>query len=465
MLLTLTTTAMPATDLGFLLHKNPSRLHAFDVSFGKAFVFYPEASDERCTAALLLDLDPVGLVRGRRGTAGEGRTLEQYVNDRPYVASSFLSVAIGELFGTALSGRCKERPELAEQALPFEVHIPVLPCRGGEALLLRLFTPLGYEVDVTTHALDAQRPDWGRSRYLSVTLRAQRRICELLAHLYVLIPVLDDEKHYWVGDAEVDKLVRRGEGWVAAHPERELIANRYLRHRRNLTREALAQLLGEELPAVENADKGQEKEASLEQGLSLQERRIQTVLTTLEGAAARRVIDLGCGEGQLLRALFKRKSFEEIVGVDVSPRALEIAHERLRMERMTEKERARIKLVHGSVLYRDKRFAGFDAAALVEVIEHLDPPRLNACERTVFEFARPNTVVVTTPNSEYNVKFDGLPTGQFRHKDHRFEWTRAEFSRWAEDVAARFGYRVIMSSIGDEHPVVGAPTQMAVFTR
>lgn len=465
MLLTLTTTATPATDLGFLLHKNPTRLHSFEVSFGKAFVFYPEATDTRCTAALMLDLDPVGLVRGRRGSSGEGRTLDQYVNDRPYVASSFLSVAIGELFGTALSGRCKERPELAEQALPFEVHIPVLPCRGGEALLRRLFEPLGYKIDVTTHALDAERPDWGRSRYLSVTLRVQRKMCELLAHLYVLIPVLDDEKHYFVGDAEVDKLVRRGEGWVASHPERELIANRYLRHYRSLTREALAQLLGDELPAVENADKGQEKEASLEQGMSLQERRISTVLQTLEQAGAHRVIDLGCGEGQLLRALLKRKSFEEIVGVDVSPRALEIAYERLHIERMTEKERARIKLLHGSVLYRDKRFAGFDAAALVEVIEHLDLPRLHACERTVFEFARPNTVIVTTPNSEYNVKFEGLPAGQFRHKDHRFEWTRAEFSRWANDVAQRFGYSVNLSHVGDEDPIVGAPTQMAVFSR
>src|SRR5438477_4510733 len=132
MLLTLTTTAAPATDLGYLLAKNPARLHTFDLTFGKVHVFYPEASPERCTAALLLDVDPVGLVRGRHGPAGEGGALEQYVNDRPYVASSFLSVAIARVLGSALAGRSRERPELAETPLPLEAHVAAVPCRGGE---------------------------------------------------------------------------------------------------------------------------------------------------------------------------------------------------------------------------------------------------------------------------------------------------------------------------------------------
>jgi Hen1-like subunit of RNA repair complex len=123
MLLTITTTHSPATDLGYLLHKNPGRIHSFDLSFGQAHVFYPEAREDRCTAALLLDVDPIGLVRGRRGPAGEGAMLEQYVNDRPYVASSFMSVAISRVFGTAMSGRSKERPDLAERELPFQVKI------------------------------------------------------------------------------------------------------------------------------------------------------------------------------------------------------------------------------------------------------------------------------------------------------------------------------------------------------
>jgi len=187
MLLTLTTTAAPATDLGYLLAKNPARLHTFDLAFGKAHVFYPEATPERCTAALMLEVDPVGLVRGRQGPAGEGGALEQYVNDRPYVASSFLSVAIARVLGSALGGRSKDRPELAQQAIPLEARVSVLPCRGGEGFLRRLFEPLGYEVAAQQHPLDETNPDWGSSRYFSVTLRATKRLADLLTHLYVLV--------------------------------------------------------------------------------------------------------------------------------------------------------------------------------------------------------------------------------------------------------------------------------------
>src|SRR3712207_77353 len=155
MLLTITTTHAPATDLGYLLHKNPARLQSFDLTFGRAHVFYPEASAERCTAALLLDVDPVGLVRNRRGgPAGEGFALEQYVNDRPYAASSFLSVAIARVFGSALAGTSKERPDLARTPIPLTARLSVLPCRGGEGFLRRLFEPLGYAVAATHHPLD-----------------------------------------------------------------------------------------------------------------------------------------------------------------------------------------------------------------------------------------------------------------------------------------------------------------------
>lgn len=466
MLLTVTSTTAPATDLGYLLHKSPFRAHAFDLTFGKAHVFYPEAEDGRCTVALLLEVDPIGLVRGRRGPGGEGRTLEQYVNDRPYVGSSFLSVAIAEVFGSALAGRSKERPELAARELPLEARLSVLPCRGGEAFLRRLFEPLGYQVSAQPHALDEVNLDWGPSRYFTVTITGRKRLCDLLTHLYVLVPVLDDDKHYWVGDDEVDKLVRRGEGWLATHPERDLIARRYLKHQRSLARQALEQLMAEELPAADDVQAAHaEEEAAIEKRLTLNEERIGTVIAALKHSGARRVLDLGCGEGQLVRALLKEKSFDEIVGVDVSHRALEIASDRLRLERMPEKQQERITLLHGSLMYRDQRLAGYDAAAVVEVIEHLDPPRLAAFERAIFEFARPGTVIVTTPNAEYNVKFESLPAGHLRHKDHRFEWSRAEFETWARRVAGRFGYTVRFVAVGVDDPEVGPPTQMGVFAR
>ncbi len=466
MLLTITTTHKPATDLGYLLRKNPARVQSFNQSFGVAHVFYSEATADRCTAALLLEVDPVGLVRNRRGPAGQGRSLEQYVNDRPYVASSFLSVVIADVFSSAMAGNSKERPELAAAAIQLKATLSVLPCRGGEEFLRRLFEPLGYTVTAKKYPLDDRFAEWGESPYFTVTLEGRLRLHELLTHLYVLIPVLDNDKHYWVGDDEVAKLLRHGEGWLVSHPEREHITARYLKHRRSLIKEALAQLVDAEDPTVEETeDCHAQEEAQVEARISLNEQRLGTVLAALKGSGARRVLDLGCGEGKLLQVLLKERQFEEVVGMDVSYRALEIAKDRLNLDRLAEMQRRRIRLLHGSLMYRDKRLAGFDAAAVVEVIEHLDPPRLAAFERVVFERARPATIVLTTPNVEYNLKWETLPAGKFRHKDHRFEWTRSEFKSWAEGIAARFGYNVRFLPVGPEDPVLGSPTQMAVFTR
>jgi len=465
MLLTITTTHRPATDLGYLLHKSPNRVHTFAMPFGSAHVFYPAATEDRCTAALLLEVDPVGLVRGRKGPAGEQRALEQYVNDRPYVASSFLSVVLSRVLGAALAGRSKERQQLVETPLPLEARLSVLPCRGGEAYLRRLFESLGYEVEASGHALDSSNLDWGNSRYFTVTLRAEKRLQDLLTHLYVLVPVMDDDKHYWVGDDEVEKLLRHGEGWLSAHPEKESIARRYLKHRRGLVREALARLVEEEDAESEADDSKQAEEAALEARLSLNDQRLQAVIAALSEQGASRVLDLGCGEGKLLRELLRERRFAEIVGMDVSYRALEIAQERLGLDRMGENQRKRIQLIHGSLMYRDKRLSGYDAATVVEVIEHLDAPRLAAFERAVFEFARPGAIVVTTPNVEYNVLFPTLPAGQRRHRDHRFEWTRAEFQAWADRNASRFGYAVRFLPVGPVDPNLGSPTQMAVFAR
>lgn len=461
MLLTLRTTHVPATDLGYLLHKHPDRLQSFELSFGKAHVFYPEATDEACTAALLLDVDPVGLVRGR-GSSSEGGALDQYVNDRPYVASSFLSVALARVLGAALGGRSQSRQELADSRIPLEARIAVVPCRGGEGFLRRLFEPLGYAVTAEPQALEAE----GESAYFTVTLRAVCRLSELLTHLYVLIPVLDAHKHYYVDEAEVEKLLRHGEGWLASHPERDLIARRYLRNRKSLVRAAIDRLVGEDEPEAEAAEVSRDaEEAALEKQVSLNEQRLGQVEDVLAASGARRVLDLGCGEGKLLRRLLADPRYEEIVGIDVSWRALEIAGDRLRLDELPLRQRERIRLLHGSLMYRDLRIAGFDAAAVVEVVEHLDPPRLAAFERVLFEFARPGTVVLTTPNAEYNVQWESLPAGHFRHRDHRFEWTRKEFRAWAGRLAARSGYAVRFLPVGEEDAAVGPPTQMAVFTR
>jgi 3' terminal RNA ribose 2'-O-methyltransferase Hen1 len=459
MLLTLRTTHQPATDFGYLLHKHPQQVQTREFSFGSATVFYPEAGAEACTLAVLLSVDPVGMVRGKS-------TEDQYVNDRPYVASSLLSVVLARWFNAALGGRCEKMPELATQALPLEARLAVVPCRGGESFVRAVFEPLGYEVEATRHELDESLPALGASRLFTVTLRAKLRLAELLTHLYVLVPVLDDRKHYWVGDDEVDKLLRHGQGWLDAHPAREAIVARYLAHQRGLVRDAIARLTAEEEPEEERAAaRKDEHEASLERKISLHERRLDLVFEVLKESGATRVLDLGCGEGKLLRRLLADPQFADIAGMDVSGRALDLAESRLKLDRLPARQRERIRLIHGSLMYRDRRLAGYGAAAVVEVIEHLDPPRLHAFERVLFEVARPATIVLTTPNGEYNVKWPALPAGRFRHPDHRFEWTRAEFRHWAEGVAARFGYAVTLRPVGDDDPEVGPPTQMAVFAR
>jgi len=466
MLMTLTSTHGMATDIGFLLRKNPARPQSFSLSFGKAHVFYPEATPERCTVALLVEVDPVGLVRNRRGPSGEGGALEQYVNDRPYAASSFLSVTIAEVFSSALAGKSKERPELADTPLPLRVTFSALPCRGGEEFLRKMFEPLGYTVSANRLPLDEKFPDWGESSYFHVELSARLPLQQLLSHLYVLVPVLDNDKHYWVGDDEVEKLLRHGEGWLASHPERDAITRRYLKHQRSLVDDALAQLVDESEPNPDAvAEANALEEEAVEQTISLNEQRLGSVLAALKSTGAVRVLDLGCGEGRLLQALLKEKQFAEIVGMDVSHRALEIASDRLHYDRLPPMQKVRIRLLHGSLIYRDQRLAGFDAAAVVEVIEHLDSARLAAFERVLFECARPKSIVITTPNQEYNVKWETLPAGKFRHRDHRFEWTRSEFQAWANGVATRFGYNVRFLPVGPDDLAVGSPTQMGIFER
>jgi len=463
-LLTISTTHEPATDLGYLLHKHPDRFQTFDLSFGQAHVFYPQVGPKRCTAALLLDVDPVGMVRGK--TAAPSFLLGQYVNDRPFVASSFMSTAIAQMFGSAMSGKCKDRPELVTMPIPLMARIDVLPVRGGEGFVHNLFEPLGYTVEAVRHALDERFPDWGESPYYSVTISGVTTLSDLLTHLYVLIPVFDNSKHYFVGEDEIEKLLAKGEGWLARHPEKEQITRRYLKHRTSLFREALARLVDEETPEIiDEQSQARRQEKALEKALSLNEQRHGTVLAALRASGARNVLDLGCGEGKLLRELVKDRQFERIVGLDVSIRTLESAQKCLKLDQLPERQTERIQLLHGSLMYRDKRLEGFDAAALVEVIEHLDPPRLAALERVVFEFARPKVVVLTTPNRDFNVMWESLPAGKFRHPDHRFEWTRTEFREWANRVAQANGYSVRFLAIGPEDQTAGSPTQMGVFER
>ncbi|YCM42341.1 3' terminal RNA ribose 2'-O-methyltransferase Hen1 [Verrucomicrobiaceae bacterium 227] len=458
MLLSITNTGPNAADLGYLLHKNPANVNTTSLAFGEATVFYPESPENECTAVLLIEVDPIALVRSK-GARQAGWALGQYVNDRPFTASSFLSTAISRVYGTALNGTCQKRPELVAEELDLTARIPTLPAPAGLEQLKRIFAPLGYEITSQSAELDPNFPDWGESPYHDVTLRKKTTLQSLLQHLFVLIPVLDRQKHYWVGDEEIEKLLAKGRDWLQDHPERDWIVTRYLKFQRGLTREALARLAPE--PEVEEEETA---ESEVEKKISLHSVRLDRVTDLVKSLTPASVLDLGCGEGKLLYRLLKKTSIPKITGMDVDSRSLEIAQERL-VTRPRGKYDKRLTLIQGSLIYRDTRLSGHDVATLVEVIEHLDSPRLDALSRVVFECARPQHIIITTPNIEYNVLFEGMKPGQLRHRDHRFEWTRAEFQEWSQKVGETHGYQVTFEPLGEEDPTHGAPSQLAHFSQ
>ncbi len=442
-----------ATDLGFLLHKHPDHLHVRSSSAGDITIFFSETTPSRATAVLHLEVDPISLVRGKNKQS-DG-LLAQYVNDRPFVASSFLSVAMTKAFAQSMAGKSKDRQALADRALPFEIRIVPVALSGDLDLVKRLFEPLGYRVATP----DTDGP------IIDLRLSATLPLGDVLRHLYVLVPVLDNFKHYYVSEDEIDRLLAKGEGWLSAHPEKEIITRRALKHRRSLMNMALARL-EESLPQDDEPEDAPkvEPEEQLEKPLRLHDLRLDSVADVLRDHSVTSVLDLGCGEGKLMARLIKERGLNRIVGVDASVRTLELAHRKLRLHQAGDAKAARVALQMGSLTYGDRRWHGFDAATLVEVIEHIEPHRLSALALSLFGDARPGLVVVTTPNREYNALFEGLPHGKLRHPDHRFEWTRAEFEDWATKVAEEHGYAASFAPLGPLDDTHGAPSQMAVFT-
>ncbi|MEM6341004.1 MAG: 3' terminal RNA ribose 2'-O-methyltransferase Hen1 [Pseudomonadota bacterium] len=443
-----------ASDLGFLLHKHPDYMHTRATTAGEVTIFFSEKSQNRSTAVMHLEVDPVGLVRGK-SQQSDG-LLSQYVNDRPFVASSFLSVAMGRAFAQTMAGKSKDRQALADRALPFEIRVVPVALSDDLDLFKRLFEPLGYTILSPSEVCKEQVVD--------LRLSATQRLADILKHLYVLVPVLDNFKHYYVSEEEIDKLLAKGEGWLSAHPEKELITRRALKHRRSLMNMALARL-EETVPQHEEQEDGPKlkPEEQLEKPLRLHALRLDTVAEVLGQNNITSVLDLGCGEGKLILRLIKERGLARIVGVDASVKTLEAAHRKLRLGQAGDVMAERVTLQMGSLTYGDRRWQGFDAATLVEVIEHIEPHRLSALVLSLFADARPRMVVMTTPNREYNVLFEGLKDGKLRHPDHRFEWTRAEFESWANMVADEHGYSVIFAPLGPVDDTHGGPSQMAVF--
>ena len=509
-MLTITTTHEPATDLGYLLHKHPGKVQEFSLAFGTAHVFYPEATEQRCTAALLMEVDPVRLTRGN-GSGQPGQFLQDYINDRPYAAGSHLSVAIAQVYRTAMAGRCDAMPELAAKPIPLRARVCSVRARYGPELMERFLKPLGYEIETSTLPMDPEFPEWGESHLHNLVIESgERTLSELLRHLYVLLPrtgqpeaLLDrpgrtgeDAAHGGglareppgAGDnlealpgvpARVDPAGPGATGGGRLRGRGHRSGNRSREQSRERTKGQKRKSRPPEIPEGENsADAGAGEappepelaaaaaritESVLEKPMGLHAQRIQAVREEVEAAGARSVLDLGCGDGKLLQELVKLPGIR-LTGLEVSGRHVGTAQRKLRSQAAGPGDQERLKVLHGSLIYQDPRMDGHDAAVAMEVIEHIDPSKLEAFEEVVLGSARPGTLIVTTPNVEYNVLFENMEA-RFRHRDHRFEWTRAEFQQWAEDAAGRRGYAVRFRGIGPGHEAHGCPTQMAVFKR
>lgn len=462
MLLTITYEGEHTQELGYLLHKNPERAQQFELSYGKAYVFYPEVSDTRTTAALLLDIDPLDLARGKVGSKDGG--LFDYVNDRPYASTSFMSTAIVRVFGTAMNGRCDKRQELADTPLKLTATLSSLKDNGDTELAKEMFGPLGYEVKTQRTKLDDSFPEWGISPYIDLTISGTVKLSELLNHIYVLIPVFDKQKHYYISEDEIQKLLDHGEGWLADHPYKEKITRRYFTARKSYARKALDILLSDDMIETESAEEAENTEEK-EERTPLNTQRMETVKNAVLASGASSVIDLGCGECRLTSLLLNEQQIKKVTACDVSVAELEKAAQRLHLDRMQPYRRNKLTLIQASLTYRDKRFEGYDCACVIEVIEHIEPMRIPAFERAVFEFAAPRTVILTTPNREYNANYEHMQENTLRHGDHRFEWTREEFRAWTEHICEKFGYTCKISGIGDADENLGSPTQMGVFTK
>lgn len=453
----LLTIAANHTELGYLLHKHPDKLHSIDLSIGQAHIFYPEHNQLVSKVALLLDIDAIALIKSRKSKS-KGFAMEHYVNDRPYVAASFMSVALSKAFSTAMNGRCNKRPALVNQKMDLEINISVIAApKGGEILIRKLFEPLGYKVELVQHELDEVFTSWGMSKYFSVKLSINSILKSVLQHLYVLLPVLDNDKHYFVSDHEIEKLKDKGGEWLKQHPHKEQIINRYLINLKSLSKKAMYSLNGEEEPIAIDDEPSYKP-------INLHQQRLAIVLEELKNSNAKSVLDLGCGEGKLLKLLLKEKQFEKITGLDISYAQLLRAKDKLHYDDLAPRLKEKLSIIQGALTYKDKRMEGYDAAVLVEVIEHMEEDRLDGFEKVVFQHAKPSMVLITTPNKEYNVLYEGMTDQQMRHDDHRFEWSRKEFQEWANGVAEKYNYKVNFKSIGELSESCGAPSQMGIFS-
>lgn len=451
MLLTLRVTGPHAADLQVLLDKSPDKLHSTSLPLGVVHVFFPEASPDAATVALLVNVDAVAW------SSNESPAGFALAN------AATLSAAIAHVFSMALAARSPARPDLVTAMLPIEVRLSSFAVSRGTDDARALFAPLGYDVEVTEDALVESSTTQEHLVRHSVRLTKLAPLYEVLSHMYVLGPIVDDHAADPVLTAEREALLLHAEGAARGHPLAERITQAYAMRRTSETSAAVERLLvADSLGAPTNAD-------ATNVPTLLDDARIDAIVYELREVAAQSVVDLGCGDGKLLARLVREKALTRIVGLDVSYRLLDAASARMKLDRRGTKKSERLELLHGSLFYADSRLRGFDAAVLADVLQHVAADRLGDIEHVVFHDAQPKTIIVMMNGSGVwgagSRRLPEAPNAQPAREQSAptdpHAWSTNQFDAWASGVSERCGYRVRLLSIGSSH----LPTRMAVFSR
>ncbi|MGE6488602.1 3' terminal RNA ribose 2'-O-methyltransferase Hen1 [Paenisporosarcina sp. NPDC076898] len=431
--------------ISYLLSKNPNNLYERNHKGHLVRLFYSKFTETELEVTIFVTPDPIELVKNNSNSYD----ITHYINDREFAVSSIFCSFIRSALGTALNGQPKEE-HLMWVNHPFSFNFefgPVVSSLSDEKLM-NLFEPIGYEVTINRPEIEYSFPIKTKSsaRYLSI--KGMKTLQEGLRHLFVLIPVIDNYKHYFIDEKEIEKLERYGEGWLDQHPLRDLIYRQALRFK-------------EIYSLVENSSKDEKKVEPVKK-VRLNELRYEKIVNTVSQMKPRSVIDFGSGEGKLSVQLGFVEGITEILAVEPSEAASLKALERF--NKVKNKEKFVIpELLWGSLFYYDERLKDKDVIILCEVIEHIDETRLPKAMDTLLDDYQPPALIITTPNREYNELYD--MEEHLRHNDHRFEWTRAEFRQWCTERNHSNDYELQFDGIGEEHASHGFPTQMCIFKR
>lgn len=445
MQLTIRATGENVKAISHLLSKNPNNLYERNHKGHLVRLFYSEFTEERVEVTIFVTPDPIELMQKGSNTYD----ITHYINDREFAVSSIFTSFIRSALGTALNGQPKEEYiKWVDYRFPFTFEFGPVASTLSDQHIKDLFEPIGYEVAITRpeihYAIDLK--DKSSARFLA--LSGSQTLQDALRHLFVLIPVIDNYKHYFIDEKEIEKLERYGEGWLEGHPLRDMIYRQALRFKEIYS-----------LVEGSNPDAAADQPAKK---VRLNDLRYEKIVETAQSLDPKTIVDFGSGEGKLSVRLAFMDGVKEILAVEPSEA------ENLKAKRRFDKAKevpgfVEPKTLWGSLFYYDERLKGKDLIVLCEVIEHIDEQRLPKAMDLILHQYAPKSFIITTPNREYNDVYD--MEDHFRHDDHRFEWTREEFQTWCKERNHQHLYELEFFGIGEEHPSQGFPTQMCVFKR